>query len=90
MPNCRLSEETQMTSISYSAELYHGSADLSPVQTGVEELPLAVANAVIESSFICGDATAAPSIPMLDSGNLLLLALCLLAAGLTILRSSRL
>jgi len=87
MPNCGLTEEMQMTPMSYSPDLYHGLAELSSIQTSVEELPLTEEDAVIETSFICGDATAAPSIPMLKSGNLLLFALCLLAAGLTILRS---
>ncbi len=90
MPHCELTEESQMTSVSYSPELYHGSADLSPIQIGVEALPITVEPAVIDTSFICGDATAAPRIPMLSPENLLLLALSLLGAGFLILRSSRL
>lgn len=90
MPHCELTEESQMTPVSSSPELYHGSADLSPVQIDVEALPITVEPAVIDSSFICGDATAAPRIPMLNPEHLLLLALSLLAAGFLILRSSRL
>lgn len=89
MPRCQSTEDLEVSAQASSLSLYRGPVELSPIQDSSENCPTTVEDFSIQTSFVCGDATAAPRIPVLNHCSVILLCSLFMGIGILILRKAQ-